>query len=299
MTSKRRPFAVAVVAALLMAAPSQVRAQANSVSGAFTMSGKALKPAHVAAFRVRNQNAPRTRETYVMLTLTPVDSAKISADIDPYAMAINDPAVMRADYVALWVAESGETRVNAHVGGTQYIDSSGFVMGSQGSLVATCRENTATRIACSVKTAKPVQPIDGPSWTLDVTFAANVAARPPGKPLPPDGGAAGKALLDLVAAVGGKTLEPILAGLTPELATSFQETWRTPAENLSSAKDILGARLPKQPKVTGGELLADDHAVLEVEGVPFGTSRMLHLVEMRLIAGRWRYASSSSIGLLR
>ena len=269
------------------------------MSGAFTISGKAIKPTHAAAFRIRNQNAPRTMETYVMLTLAPVDVAKISADVDPYVVAINDPAVMQADYLALQVSDSGETRINAHVGGTQYIDSSGSILGSPGGLVATCKENTPSRIACSVKTVKPVKPMDGPEWTLDVTFAAPVASRAPGKPLPAGGGAAGKALLELVAAVGGKTLAPILAGLTPERAKSYQETWRSPAENLESAKDILGARLPKQPKITAGEQLADDRVVLEVEGVPFGTSRMLYLVEMRLIEGRWRYDDASPVGLLR
>ena len=123
-----------------------------------------------------------------------------------------------------------------------------------------------------MKTAKPVKPMSGPEWTLDVTFATAVASRAPGKPVPAGGGPAGKALLDLVAAVGGRALAPIIEGLTPGEAKSYQETWRTPAENLESARDILGARLPKQPKITGGEQIADDYIVLGVEGVPFSTS---------------------------
>jgi len=285
-----------IAGALTQAGPAQ--SQPPTVAGAFTIKGKAVKPVHAAAFRIRNQNAPRTMETYVMLTLKPVDAARIAADVDPYAVAINDPAVMEADYLALQVSDSGETRLNAHVGGTQYLDSSGSMLGSPGGLVAACKENTPARIACTVKTPKPVKPMDGPEWTLDVTFATAVSARTPGKPMPADGGPAGKALLDLVTAVGGKTLAPILAGLVPAEAKSYQETWRSPAENLESAKDILGARLPKQPKITGGELIADDQAVLEVEGVSFG-SRMLYLVEMRLVDGRWRYESSSTVGLLR
>jgi hypothetical protein len=293
------PFAR--VTAILVAALTLTSAtlQAQSVSGAFTLAGKPFKPAHAAAFRIRNQNAPRTLETYVMLTLTPVDVKKISSDIDPYAVSINDPAVMSADYLAFQISDRGETRINAHIGGTQYIDSSGDIAGAKGSLVATCAVNTTTQISCAVKTAQPVKPMSGPSWTLDVTFATPVASRTPGKPLPPDGGPAAKALLALVTAVGGKTLDPILAGLTPEQAKSYQETWRTPAENLESAKDILGARLPKKPKVTGGELIADDHVVLEVEGVPFEGTTMLYLVEMRLVEGRWRYDSSSTVGILR
>jgi hypothetical protein len=284
---------------LLVGSMTAVPVRAQSVTGAFTIDGHAVRPTHVAAFRIRNQNAPRTFETYVMLTLAPVDVARIGQDVDPYTAAINDPAVMRADYLAFQVSDAGETRINAHVGGTQYIDSSGVIMGERGSLVATCQENSPTRIACAVKTAKPVQPMNGPAWTLDVTFASAVVSRTPGKPLPPDGGPAGTALLALVKAVAGNALPPILAGLSPAQAKSYQETWRTPAENLESAKDILGARLPKQPRVTGGEWLADDHVLLEVEGVPFGSTRMLYLIEMRLIDGSWRYETSSSVGILR
>jgi hypothetical protein len=295
MTLASRAIAVAMIGCALTA----VAAQAQTVTGAFTLGGKALTPAHAAAFRIRNQNSPRTFETYVMLTLKPVDSAKIAQDVDPYAVAINDPAAMSADYLAFQISDAGETRINAHVGGTQYLDSTAAIMGQTGSLVATCKENTTARVACTVKTVKPVKPMDGPSWTLDVTFAAPVLSRPAGKPLATDGGPAGKALLDLIKAVGGNTLAPIVAGLTPGQAASYQESYRTPAENLESAKDILGIRLPKQPKVTGGEQIAADHVIVEVEGVPFGDTRMLYLVQMRLLDGRWRYDGSSPVGMLK
>lgn len=295
----RSQVCAGVVVAALALTCSSANAQSATVSGAFTLGGKALKPAHVAAFRIRDQNAPRTLETYVMLTLTPVDIRKIGADVDPYTVAINDPAVMRADYVALQVRASGETRVNAHVGGTQYIDSSGSIMGQRGSLVAACTENTPARIACTVKTAIPVKPMNGPEWTLDVAFATPIASRPAGKPVPADGGPAGKALLELTKAVGGKTLASILALLTPERAKSYQEDWRTPEENLASAREMLGFRLPKQPKITGGEQIADDYVVLEVEGVPYTNGLMLYLVEMRLVDGRWRYDDASPVGILR
>ena len=208
MTSLARVIPILMVASTLTSAT----AYAQTVSGAFTLAGKPFTPAHAAAFRIRNQNAPRTMETYVMLTLKPVDVKKISSDIDPYTVAINDPAVMSADHLAFQISDNGETRINAHIGGTQYIDSSGYILGSKGALVATCASNTPAQISCTVKTAQPVKPMSGPSWTLDVTFAAPVASRTPGKPLPADGGPAAKALLALVTAVGGKTLEPILDG---------------------------------------------------------------------------------------
>lgn len=131
--------------------------------------------------------------------------------------------------------------------------------------------------------------MDGPTWSMDLSFESDVLSRPPGKAMARDGGAPGKALLALRDAVGGTDLAKILALLTPSEAKSYQENWRSPAENLASAKEILDAQLPKQPKITGGELVADDHAVLEVEGVPYENGHMLYLVEMRLINGNWVY----------
>ena len=190
----------------------------------------------VAAFRMRDQSNPRTVETYVMLTAKPVDGASISAALDPYAVAINDPAVRDDDYLAFNVRADGETSLNAHVGGTQYLDTSGTIMGQPGSLIANCRENTPTHIACSVKTEKPVKAMDGPTWSMDLSFEADVLSRPPGKAMAKDGEAPGKALLALRDAVGGSDLAKILALLTPEEAKSYQEDWRTPAENLAFAE---------------------------------------------------------------
>ena len=294
-----RTFRFARLSVLALVLPGLGVAHAGTISGQFVLGGKPVAVKEVAAFRMRDQYNPRTVETYVMLTAKPVNGAAISASLDPYSVAINDPAVSDADYLAFSVRANGETSVNAHVGGTQYLDTSGTMMGQPGSLIAKCRENTPTHIACSVKTEKPVKPMDGPTWSMDLSFEADVLARAPGKPMAKDGEAPGKALLALRDAVGGTDLAKILALLAPGEAKSYQEDWRSPAENLASAKDILDARLPKQPKITGGEMVADDHAVLEVEGVPYENGHMLYLVEMRLINGSWVYESSSVAGMLR
>ena len=293
----RHPIIAAAVFALT--ASLDAAAQAQSVSGQFTLAGKPLKPTHVAAFRVRDQRAPRSMQTYVMLTLAPVDVEAIRTALDPYATSINDKAVLTSDNIAVYVSADGQVHFNAHVGDTQYLDSSAAMMGVPGSLAATCGENTAARVACTVKTTRPVKPMDGPTWTLDVSFASPIATRTPGTVMSPDGGVAGQELLALVGAVGGKDLSKIVALLAPGQAKSYQETWRTPAENLASAKDILSVRLPKQPKITGGELWAEDHAVLEVEGTPFPDSKTLYLVEMQRIDGHWKYANSVPAGSLR
>ena len=274
--------------------------QAAAVTGDFTLGGKPLKPAEVAAFRIRDQFAPREFETYVMLTTRPVDKQKISGSLDAYATAINDPAVSgQADYIALSVHKDGKTTVNAHVGGVQYVDSSGTIMGQQGSLSATCKENTPARVACTVKTMKEVKPADGSGWTLDVSFDSDVLMRPVGKPMGANGEAPGKALFALRTAIAGNDLGKLLALLTPETGKRYNEDYNTPEENLKSAKEILDVRVPKQPKITGGEWLADDHALLEVEGMPFPNSRMLYLVEMRRVGEKWVYDDATPVGMLR
>ena len=292
---KGTTLAFAIVAASSLAEG----ATAAPVTGKFEMDGNALAPTEAAAFRVRNQFRAREIETYVMLTAAAVDKEAIKSSLDPYSTAINDPAVMRADYLSFWVRPNGEVSMNAHVGGTQYVDSSGKIMGMKGSLVASCKENTATRIACTVKTEQPVKSMDGPAWSLDVAFESEISARAPGKPMAADGEAPGKALLALRGALAGNDLAKLLAQLAPDVAKDYNEEWRTPEENLQSAKEILDFRIPKAPKITGGEWLADDRALLEVEGVPYEGTRMLYLVEMRKIDGQWRYADSSQVGMLK
>jgi hypothetical protein len=132
-----------------------------------------------------------------------------------------------------------------------------------------------------------------------MTFDSKVLARTPGKPLPKDGGEPGKVLLALVEATEGDDLARLLALLTPEDAASYNRDYQTPEENLADAKQMLGFTLPKQPSITGGELLDDDTALLEVEGVPYEGTRMLYLVELKRTDGRWVYASARPVGMLR
>ena len=61
---------------------------------------------------------------------------------------------------------------------------------------------------------------------------------------------------------------------------------------------MLNLTLPKQPRITGGELLDDNIALLEVEGVPNPGMRMLYLVRLERHEGRWGYAYSTPVGML-
>lgn len=272
--------------------------EAADTTAEFTLNGKSIKPTEVAAFRIRDSFSPRERRTYVMLTSAPVDAATIAADLDPYARAINDPAAFDSDHLTFFIKANGEVTMNAKVGGTQYLDSSGKIMGQKGSLLAECSKNTATEVACTVKTGKPVKNGDD-TWTVLAEFSAPVQSRAQGKAMAADGGPAGKSFYALAKAIGGNDLNAILALLTAEAGADFQRDYNTPEENLAWAKDLLSTRIPKKAKVTGGEQLADDHALLEVEGEPWEGSKMLYEVEMRLVDGKWVYASSSTAGMLR
>ena len=287
-----------VLAAALIGLAAADFCHADSVSGQFELGGKVMKPTDVAAFRIRDQFNAREFTTYVMLTTKPVDREAIAKDTDPYTTAINDEAVSDADYLAFHVDPDNKVGVNAHVDGVQYIDSSGKIMGQPGSLVALCKSNTPARVTCSVKTAKPVKSMDGPTWSLDVQFDAEVLARTPGKPLPKDGGEPGKAFKAFAAAAAGDDLDQILALLVPSEAEDYQDDYNTKEENLASAKQMFGFTVPKQPKITGGELVDDDTAILEVEGSPYEGSRFLYLVTMQRHDGRWLYEMSQQAGML-
>jgi hypothetical protein len=291
-------FVLPLIAVSCLAEAAHAAAKPG-VTGKFVIAGKPLTLREVAAFRKRDGFNPRQWETYVVVSAKAVDKAALADSLDPYAVVINDPAVSDANYLGFSVSANGEIDMNARYEGTQYIDSSGKIMGQTGSLVATCSENSATRVACTVKTAKPVQSMDGPEWSMDLSFETDVLSRPAGTPTPADGGDAGKAFLALRKALAGNDLAKILALMTPDQGSSYQADWRSAAENLADAKDILDVRLPKKPKITGGEQLAADHVLLEIEGEPYEDGKMLYVVEMKKLDGKWVYADANILGILR
>ena len=272
---------------------------AESVKGKFVIGGKTLPLTQVAAFRVRDQLNARQYETYVMWTAAAVDEKAISAARDPYSMAINDAAVKDADYVAFSVDADGKVTMNAHVAGTQYLDTSGTMMGQAGGLKASCTSNSAEHVNCDVASLKPVKAMDGPTWEFAVSFDAPVLSKPNGTAIAAGGGDAGKALLALSAAHKAKNKAVLLAQLDAEEAAEYQADWRTPEENLKALVERFDWGLPKQPKVTGGESVDADTVLLEVEGVPYEDGKMLYQVEMHKVDGAWRYVSSTTLGMLK
>lgn len=272
---------------------------ADSVNGQFVLNGKPLKPSEVAAFRIRDQFHAREFETYVMLTQKPVNREAIVKSIDPYSAAINDKAAFGSDHIALSVHGDGVVGMNAHIGGVQYVDSSGTIMMQPGSLKANCANNSKDRVTCTVKTTEPVKTQDGTTWSIDVSFDSAVLARPPGTALAKDGGDPGKAFRAFLAASQGSDLGKITAQMSKRQAANYTRDYNTPEENLKDLKQTLGFKLPKKPNVTGGELVSADYALLDVEGDGGGGSSWLFQVEMRREDGNWRYDDAGRVGMLK
>jgi len=141
------------------------------------------------------------------------------------------------------------------------------------------------RVAGRVWSPKPVKTQDE-SWTVDVSFATDVARAPAGTRLPADGGEPGKAFKVLLAARSAKKFDAI------------QKNVVKPFDSLDDALSSLDIWLPKKgTKVTGGELRGDS-AVLEVEGEMFPGMKGLFLVQMRKSGSRWLFDRAVRGGLI-
>src|SRR3954452_18043317 len=93
-----RALGFAWLSFLTLALPGLAAPPDAPISGQLVLDGKPVPVSEIAAFRMHDQFNPRPIETHVILPGKPVAGAKISASFDPYTTAINDPAVMDADY---------------------------------------------------------------------------------------------------------------------------------------------------------------------------------------------------------
>lgn len=309
---KSSPLRCALMA--LMAMASFV-AQAGTVSGQVVMGGVSFKPAQIAAFRDRASSDPRTFMTLVVLTIQPIKAEKISQSLDPWRALREDPAAA-ADRIDVFVLADGTIEVGAQLNDDSLSEDAypSNSKGVPGALVGTCKTNTTTHVACTVKTRKATPSRNGKPTVLALTFDADVLARTKGQPLADDGGEPGKALRELYAAAAGDNVDAVLARLLPkQLAEQYrtryaltleirQEHGPLPDRTLQSLKEIFDLNLPKAPKVTGGESRSDDDALVEIEGMrtSFGRpERILELVEMRRVDGTWRFVDANEVGTFR
>jgi len=199
------------------------------------------------------------------------------------------------NYVLLWIAADGSVRINATYSKTmtQYLND------TAGGLKAELKTNSASKIEGRVYSPAPLKTMGGATYTVDVTFSADVIPAQTGTALPAGGGDPGKALLTFLAAITKKDWTGIKAGLSPKTLPRYDHSYDTPAENLASAVDILSARLTvAKAKVTGGLLVSPAVAVIEMEGERFGTT-WLSLVRMVKTGTVWQFEDSAPVGMIR
>lgn len=268
---------------------------ASEASGQFTAGTRPpIRPKYAAAFQTPDQRDARKMAIEVVLSEEPIDIASAAAELDPHTNVINQTALRDHNYVLLWVRPDNDVSMNATYSATmtQFVEMTG------GRMKAEMTANTPDKVAGHVYSPKPLTSADGSPYTIDLTFSAEVTHPPAGTKLPAGGGEPGKAFNALQTAITSKSWDGISKNVTAKNLASFNESDRTPKENLDDALQTLGFWLPKKPgKVTGGTSYGDS-AVLKVEGELFEGQNALFLVRMVKEGPRWVFDRATKAGMI-
>ena len=268
---------------------------AGEASGEFTAGKRPpIRPKYAAAYETRDQRDARMMVVEVVLSEEPIDVVAAAAELDPHTNVINQKALRDHNYVLLWVRPDNDVSMNATYSETmtQYVEMTGSRMKAE------LTTNTPAKVAGRVFSPKPLKTMDGDAYTIDLKFSTEVTHPVAGTKLPADGGEPAKALKALQTAIANKSWEGISKNITAKNLESFNESYRTPKENLDDAIQTLGFWLPKKPgKITGGELRGEQ-AILEVEGESAAGARGFYLVRMTREADEWRFDEATLAGLL-
>jgi hypothetical protein len=284
-------FMIFVLAVMSMAAQIAV---AGTASGTVKSPTGVIAPKYAVGYVVRDSSNPRSNAVELLLTDIELDGARFKDDFDRHATAINLQELNDRNYMFLWVRPDGSVNMNATYSKTMMQ----YLSGTPDPLKAELTTNTPARIEGRIYTPAPIKTMGDNSYTVDVKFSADILPALTGTPLAAGGGDPGKAFTKFLGAIGKKNWPGIKAGLSPKILPMYEQDYNTPAETLSSAVGILGARLPlAKAKVTGGQLLNPTTALLEMEGERFG-SRVLTLVKMVKTGTAWQYEESATVGSL-
>lgn len=268
---------------------------AGEASGEF-VAGKRdpIKPKYAAAFETRDQRDARKIAIEVVLSEAPIDVVAAAAELDPHTNVINQSALSEHNYVLLWVRPDNDVSMNATYSATM----TQFVEMTSDRMKAEMTANTPDRVAGRIFSPKSLKTMDGETYSIDLTFSTAVTHPPAGTKLPAGGGEPGKSFKALQAAIANKSWEGIISHVTPKTLESFNESYRTPKENLDDAVQTLGLWLPKKAgKVTGGELRGDI-AVLELEAELFEGQNGLFLVKMVKAGPQWVFDRAARAGMI-
>jgi hypothetical protein len=282
------PFVVTMLLAARLVSAGPASGTVKSATGT-------IAPKFATAYVVRDSHNPHQTVVELMLSDVAVDPASLRDDLDRHVTAINLEPLRDRNYVLLWVNADGSVTMNATYSKTmtQYIND------SSGGLKADLTTNTTSKVEGHLYAPAPLKTMDGSTYTVDVKFSADVIPPLTGTALPAGGGDPGKALTAFLGAITKKNWTGIKAGLSPKALPMFEHSYDSPAENLSSAVDILNARITiAKAKVTGGTQLSPTVAVLDLEGERFGTP-WLSMVKMVKTGTAWQYEESVPVGMLR
>jgi hypothetical protein len=270
-------------------------ALAGEASGEFTAGKRPpIRPKYAAAYETRDQRDARMMVIEVVLSEEPIDVVAAAAELDPHTNVINQKALRDHNYVLLWVRPDNDVSMNATYSETmtQYVEMTGSRMKAE------MKTNTPAKVAGHVFSPKPLKTMDGDAYTIDLTFSTEVTHPVAGTKLPADGGEPAKALKALQTAIANKSWDGISKNVTAKNLESFNESYRTPKENLDDAIQTLGFWLPKKPgKVTGGELRGDS-AILQLEGEIFEGQNGLFLIRMVKEGPRWVFDRAVKAGMI-
>jgi len=282
-------------ACALLALLSPVIALGGEASGQFTAGKRPpIKPKYAAAYATHDQRDARKSAIEVVLSEERIDVAEAVNELDPHTNVINQKALRDHNYVLLWVRPDNDVSMNATYSDTmtQYVEMSGSRM------TADMTTNTPSKVAGHLFSPKPLKTMDGDEYAIDLKFSTEVTSPPAGTKLPADGGEAGKAFKALQTAIAKKSWEGIKGNVTAKNLESFDESYRTPKENLDDAIQTLGFWLPKKAgKITGGELRGDS-AILTVEGEIFEGQNAIFLVRMVKEGSRWVFDRAAKAGMI-
>ena len=272
-----------------------VIALGGDASGQFTAGKRPpIRPKYAAAYETHDQRDARKIAIEVVLSEEPIDVAEAAAELDPHTNVINQKALRDHNYVLLWVRPDNDVSMNATYSDTmtQYVEMTGSRM------TADMTTNTRDKVAGRIFSPKPLKTMDGDEYTIDLKFSTEVTHPPAGTKLPADGGDPGKALKALQAAIAKKSWEGIKTNVSAKNVESFDESYRTPKENLDDAIQTLGFWLPKKAgKITGGELRGDT-AILNLEGELFENQNALFRVRMVKENSRWVFDRATKAGMI-
>jgi hypothetical protein len=270
-------------------------AAAGPASGTVKSPTGTISPKQAVGYVVRDHRSARKTQIELLLTEVPVNAAPLRDEMDPHSIAINLSELRDRNYLLLWVSPDGAVSMNATYSKTM----TQYVNDAAGGLKAALTTNSPTKVEGRIYSPSPFKTMDGTTYSIDVTFSADVIPALAGTPIPAGGGDAGKALTAFAAAITKKDWTGIKAGLSPHKLPSFDNSYDTPAEKLDSASSILSARVPiKKMKIDGGLLINPTTAVLEVESDSFGTP-VLSLVKMVKTGAVWQWEEAVPAGSLR